>query len=203
MRSFAMYANTLLAVAGGAGVVVATIGVLLVLSGALQPEASAPFNWFSQHLDSVDALGGGGERLAWVLAVAAGIFGVLFALLNLRLLVAGSASTPLTLVDDEQGLITMERSSAEAYLGFAARTVPSVEQAVVHAQPSGEGIIGVQAHITLKPGIEVAVNPVATAVRQAMIEAANDGIGLEIENLDLQTAIRRRTARRRRVRRLR
>ncbi len=182
--------NSVLVAAAAAGVVCGAVGVLLVLSGSLEPDAVSPFNWFSQHLESVDALGGSGAVLAWILAIVAGVLGIAFALANLGSFLPPRTPPPLTIAHDDHGLVTMSRRSAEDYLALAARTVASVEEAVVRARPTPEGGIEIDAQLALTPGLDVAIPPTTSAARQAMLDAATEGIGLEVERIDLQASLK-------------
>ena len=182
--------NSVLVAAAAAGVVCGAVGVLLVLGGSLEPDSVAPFSWFSEHLESVDALGGSGAVLAWILAVVAGVLGIAFALANLASLAPPRTPPPLTIAHDDHGLVTMARRSAEDYLALAARTVTSVEQAVVRARPTQAGGIEIDAQLALKPGLDVAIPPTTSAARQAMLDAATEGIGLEVERIDLQASLK-------------
>ena len=87
--------NSVLVAAAAAGVVCGAVGVLLVLSGSLEPDSVAPFSWFSEHLESVDALGGSGAVLAWILSIVAGVLGIAFALANLGSLAPPGHRLPL------------------------------------------------------------------------------------------------------------
>ena len=190
MKSIMTSANSLLVVAAAAGVAVAAVGVLLVLSESIGPYAAPPYSWFGQHLESVDALAGSEAAAAWVLAIVAGLAGIAVALANLRILLAGWEPPALTIVEDDHGLVTMARRSAEEYLALAARTVASVEQVAVRARPSRQGGIAINAELGLRPGLDVAIPPTTLAAREAMLEAATEGIGLEVEGIDLQASLK-------------
>lgn len=191
MKKLLAGVNSGLVAAAGAGVVLAAVGVLLVLSGALEPGEAPPFSWFSQHLESVDALVDSEAAVAWVLAIVAGLLGIVVALANVGSLFAGWEPPALTIVEDDHGLVTMARRSAEEYLALAARTVASVEQAAVRARPSRQGGIEINAELGLKPGLDVSIPPTTLAARKAMLEAATEGIGLEVDAIDLQASLKR------------
>ena len=191
MKKVLASVNSVLVAAAGAGVVLGSVGTLLVLSGALQPGEVPPFSWFSQHLESVDALGGSEAAVAWVLAIVAALLGIVVALANLGSLLTGREPPALTIVEDDHGLVTMARRSAEEYLALAARTVSAVEQVAVRARPSRQGGIEINAELGLKPGLDVAIPPTTLAARQAMLDAATEGIGLEVEGIDLQASLKR------------
>lgn len=189
MRRIMTSANSMLVIAAAAGVVVGAVGVLLVLSQAMEPFEASPYSWFGQHLESVDALAGSEAAVAWVLAIVAGLVGIGVALANVKVLLAGWEPPALTIVEDEHGLVTMARRSAEEYLALAARTVAAVEQVAVRARPSRQGGIAINAELGLRPGLDVAIPPTTLAAREAMLEAATEGIGLEVEGIDLQASL--------------
>lgn len=199
MRSVAHWLNTLVGGIGAAGMTLAAVGVLLVLSGALQPGAEAPFRWFASQLALAQELGGGEETLAFALSVVAGLAGILILLVELRLLLPVGAAA-LLISDDELGRTTIERDSVESFLALVASSIDSVETAQVNVQSLHDGVLSVQAHLQLSPSRATVVPETADAVREAMIEASQAQLGLEIVDLVVTTAMRPGRAERRRKR---
>lgn len=199
MRTIAHWLNAVIVGAGGAGLTLAAIGVLLVLSGALQPGADAPFRWFTSQLALAQELGGGEATLAFALSVVAGLAGILIMLSELRLLlpVGGAA---LLISDDELGRTTIERDSVESLLALVASAIDSVETAQLNVRGHRDGTLAVVAHLCLSPSRATIVPQTSKAVREAMIEASDSQLGLEIVDLVITTAMRPSRAERRRKR---
>lgn len=199
MRTIANWLNAVIVGAGGAGLTLAAIGVLLVLSGALQPDADAPFRWFASQLALAQELGGGEATLAFALSVVAGLAGILIMLSELRLLLpVGSAA--LLISDDELGRTTIERDSVESFLALVASSIDSVESAQLNVRSHRDGTLAVAAHLGLSPSRATIVPQTSKAVREAMIEASDSQLGLEIVDLVITTAMRPSRAERRRKR---
>ena len=199
MRSAAHWLNSLVLAAAAAGMTLAAIGVLLVLSGALQPGAEAPFRWFAGQLALAQELGGGEQTLAFALSVVAGLAGILITLCELRLLLPVGAAA-LLISDDELGRTTIERGSVESFLALFARSIESVETVQVKVRTNRDGTLNVGAHLELSPSRATVVPETSAAVREAMIEASEAHLGLEIVDLVVTTAMRPGRAERKRKR---
>ena len=198
MHASTLGVNVLVALAAAAGLGLAAVGTLLVLSGALAAESAPPFSWFAGALEQADSLRGGEEALAYALCVVALLCAVALLLLQLRLLGAQPAAA-LVIDEDELGLTTIERDTAESYLSRAARSVTWVEQAAIRARPLGDQQIGVAAQLTLASGRAFSIRQTAAAAREAITQASSEDIGLDIKEIDVTTAMRpsRRNQRRR------
>ena len=199
MRSTSLWFNTLVGAAAAAGLTVAAVGVLLVMSQALGPGDSAPFSWFSTHLAQARALGGGEEVLAFALSVVAGLAGIVIMLIELRLLLPAGAAA-LLISDDELGRTTIERASVESFLALAASSIESVEHARVSVRGGNDGDLRVRARLGLSPSRATVVPTTSEAVREAMVAASKSHLGLEIVDLVVTTAMRPGRAERKRRR---
>ncbi len=199
MRGVARRLNAVVVGAGAAGMTLAAVGVLLVLTGALQPGAEAPFRWFASQLALAQELGGGEETLAFALSVVAGLAGIAITLLELRLLLPVGAAA-LLISDDELGRTTIERESVESFLALVASSNDSVESAQMSVRSHSDGTLAVSAHLGLSPSRATVVPQAAEAVREAMIEASDSQLGLEIVDLAVTTAMRPGRGERRRKR---
>ena len=199
MRSTAPWFNTLLGAAAAAGLTVAAVGVLLVMSQALRPGDSAPFSWFSTQLAQAQGLGGGEEILAFALSVVAGLAGILIMLIELRLLLPAGAAA-LLISDDELGRTTIERDSVESFLALVASAIESVEHAQVSVRGGNDGDLRVRVRLGLSPSRATVVPTTSEAVREAMVAASESHLGLEIVDLVVTTAMRPGRAERKRKR---
>lgn len=199
MRSVAHWLNSLVMAAGAAGLTVAAVGVLLVLSGGLEPTSTAPFAWFSDHLAQAQGLGGGEQVLAYALSIVAGLAGVLIALIELRLLVPAGAAV-LLISDDELGRTTIERDSVESFLGLVARSLSGVESAIVRARGNRDGTLSVATRLRLNASMDTVVPDTAQQARSAMTEASVSQLGLEIVDLAMTTEMKRKPSGRKRKR---
>lgn len=196
MRGVARWLNAVVVGAGAAGMTLAAVGVLLVLTGALQPGAEAPFRWFSSQLALAQELGGGEKTLAFALSVVAGLAGIAITLFELRLLLPVGAAA-LLISDDELGRTTIERDSVESFLALVASSIDSVESARLNVRSHRDGTLAVAAHLSLSPSRATIVPQTSKAVREAMIEASDSQLGLEIVDLVITTAMRPSRAERR------
>ena len=199
MRSAAHWMNSLVLAAGAAGMTLAAVGVLLVLSDALQPGADAPFRWFASQLSQAQELRGGEETLAFTLSVVAGLAGIVIMLFELRLLLPAGAAA-LMIADDELGRTTIERDSVESFLALYASSIESVETAQVAVRTNRDGTLNVRTHLELSPSRATVVPQTSAAVREAMIDASEAHLGLEVVDLIVTTAMRPGRAERRRKR---
>ena len=199
MRSTSLWFNTLVGAAAAAGLTVAAVGVLLVMSQALGPGDSAPFSWFSTHLAQARALGGGEEVLAFALSVVAGLAGIVIMLIELRLLLPAGAAA-LLISDDDLGRTTIERDSVESFLVLVASTIESVEHAQVSVRGGNDGDLRVRVRLGLSPSRATVVPATSEAVREAMVAASVSHLGLEIVDLLVTTAMRPGRAERKRRR---
>ena len=199
MRSSALWFNTLTAALAAAGLAFAAVAVLLVMSGALDPERAAPFNWFTDGLAQARALGGGEEALAFALCIIAALVGALTALIELRLLLPANA-TALMIGDDELGATTIERASVESYLALAVLGIGGVEAATVRVRPHRDGALRVRAQLSLSPNRDMVVPSTSQTARTTMIETADQQLGLEITDLSVASAMRPSRADRKRKR---
>ena len=199
MRSVAHWLNTLVIAAGAVGMTLAAVGVLLVLSGALQPGAEAPFRWFASQLALAQELGGGEATLAFALSVVAGLAGIAITLAELRLLLPAGAAA-LLISDDELGRTTIERDSVESFLALVASSIERVESAHVRARANRDGSLSVSAGLSPSPNRETVVPSAAAEARRAMAEAASAQLGLEIVDLVVTTSMRPTRADRKRRR---
>ncbi len=199
MRSSALWFNTLTAAVAAAGLAFAAVGVLLVMSGALDPERAVPFSWFTGALAQARALGGGEEALAYALCVVVALLGLLTALIELRLLLPAGA-TELMISDDELGITTIERESVESYLTIAVLGIEGVEAATVRVRPHRDGALRVRAQLSLSPNRDVVVPSTSQTARDTMIETADQQLGLEIADLAVASAMRPSRADRKRQR---
>ena len=201
MRNAALWFNTLIAAAAAAGVTLAAVGVLLVMSNALAPSGAVPFSWFDDALTQADALRGGREVVAWVLAIGVGILGVILALIELRLLLP--AHVPALLIsDDDLGRTTIERDSAESYLALAVDSLESVETARIRARGNRDGSLRVRARLNLSANRDTDVPHTVEQARGVLSETSSEQLGLEITDLAVTTAMQRSHPRGRRRRRL-
>ena len=199
MRSSALWFNTLTAAVAAAGLAFAAVGVLLVMSGALDPERAVPFSWFTDALAQARALGGGEEVLAYALCVVVALVGVLTALIELRLLLPAHAA-PLMISDDELGITTIERESVESYLALAVLGIAGVETATVRVRSSRDGKLRVRAQLSLSPNRDMVVPSTSQTARTTMIETADQQLGLQIADLSVTSAMRPSRADRKRKR---
>ena len=199
MRSAAHWMNSLVLAAGAAGMTLAAVGVLLVLSDALQPGADAPFRWFAGQLLQAQELSGGEHTLAFALSVMAGLAGIVIMLFELRLLLPAGAAA-LMIADDELGQTTIEQGSVESFLALYASSIESVETAQVAVRTNRDGTLNVRADLELSPSRATVVPETSAAVREAMIDASEAHLGLEIADLIVTTAMRPGRAERRRKR---
>ena len=189
MRSYALWFNTLVAALAAAGLAFAAVGVLLVMSGALDPERAAPFSWFTDALSQARALGGGDEVLAFALCIVAALAGVLTVLIELRLLLPAN-TTALLISDDELGITTIERTSVESYLALGVLAIAGVETVNVRVRPYRDGTLRVRAQLSLSPNRDMVVPSTSQTARAAMIETAAQQLGLEIADLSVSAAMR-------------
>ena len=189
MRRSALWFNALTAAVAAAGLAFAAVGVLLVMSGALDPERAVPFSWFTDALAQARALGGGEEVLAYALCIIAALVGMLTALIELRLLLPAN-TTALMISDDELGTTTIERSSVEAYLALGVMGIAGVETATVRVRPSRDGTLRVRAQLSLSPNRDMVVPSTSQTARTTMIETADQQLGLEIADLSVASAMR-------------
>ena len=194
MRSVALWCNTLVTAAGAAGLTLAAVGVLLVMSNALDPGDAVPFSWFSGALSEAQALRGGHEALAFALAIVAGLLGILLALAELRLLLP-TRPAALVISDDELGLTTIERASAESYLALAVDSLESVEAARVRARGNRDGSLRVRAHLHLSPSPDTDVPQTVEQARGVLSDTSSQQLGLEIADLAVTTAMQPARAR--------
>lgn len=199
MRSMALWFNTLTAGAAAAGLSLAAVGVLLVMSGALEPQELQPFSWFAGPLTQAQALEGGNEALAFVLAVVAVLAGFVVTLIELRLLLPAQAAV-LLIDEDEMGRTTIERTSVESFLALVVLPIAGIESASVRARSNRQGELGVKARLSLSPSRDTVVPTAAQAARKTMIEAASEQLGLEIAEIETTTAMQPTRADRKRKR---
>lgn len=199
MRSIAQWTNTLVAAAASAGLTLASVGVLLVMSNAIGPGDAAPFSWFSAQLAQAQGLGGGEEILAFALSVVAGLAGTLMTLIELRLLLP-SGGAVLLISDEPYGRTTIERESVESYLALAAHSITHVEAAQIRVRSNRDGTLRVKARLSLSPNRDTIVPDAAHEAREMMTDSASDQLGLQIADLAVTTAMRPTRADRKRKR---
>jgi hypothetical protein len=102
--------------------------------------------------------------------------------------------------DDELGRTTIERDSVESFLSLVASSIESVETGQMSVRSHHDGALSVRAHLGLRPSRATVVPETSAAAREAMIEASEAHLGLEIVDLIITTAMRPGRAERRRKR---